>query len=540
MPIPKPTSDESKEDFISRCMGDSTMNSEFGDESQRSAVCYAQWEDKDKKEDKKLQTNIKTLSNYSRTEKYEGKDYLVLPAVLLTEGVHNNLYYPPEEISKFTGAWNNRPIPIQHPEENGAPISCNSPQVLCDCVGMVFNTRYEDGKLKAELWVDKDKISKKDRTTYLQLLSGKPIDISTGLWSDELSVRGDWNGESYTGIVQNIRPDHVALLPGQVGACSWKDGCGAPRINEEEENEFVESNVETVTEKPNKGFWESFKALFQSNRKSHEDIAEELQNLVKVPEGRCYNPVAVYNDHFIYNLECKENSSDFKVYKQEYQVLDDGHITLVNEAEELKAALISKKEQASLFEDALQKEEKEVELQTNVNKEEVKIMSKAIDKLINDERTQFSEEDREWLKTLDEDMLTKLSPVLEEKETVDDPKEEKEEEVEPTVNEETKEQIGLALSDVLASKEFAQAVAMAVKTLSQRDRKSQLVNNIVELKLDFTEDELYEMPDSALEKLVKVNSGDFSGRGGCGDQYHAEDNEPPEPPKILTKGKEDK
>ena len=37
--MPKPTKNETKEDYLKRCMGDSQMTSEFPDEKQRYAVC---------------------------------------------------------------------------------------------------------------------------------------------------------------------------------------------------------------------------------------------------------------------------------------------------------------------------------------------------------------------------------------------------------------------------------------------------------------------------------------------------------------------
>lgn len=43
MPIPKPKKKESREDFIDRCMGDSVMNDEYPNESQRLAICSSQW-----------------------------------------------------------------------------------------------------------------------------------------------------------------------------------------------------------------------------------------------------------------------------------------------------------------------------------------------------------------------------------------------------------------------------------------------------------------------------------------------------------------
>jgi len=41
MPIPKPNTDEKEDDFMGRCMSDSTMMSEFPDRKQRAAVCLS-------------------------------------------------------------------------------------------------------------------------------------------------------------------------------------------------------------------------------------------------------------------------------------------------------------------------------------------------------------------------------------------------------------------------------------------------------------------------------------------------------------------
>jgi len=43
MPLPTPNSGESEQAFISRCMGNDTMNADFPEQDQRSAVCYRQW-----------------------------------------------------------------------------------------------------------------------------------------------------------------------------------------------------------------------------------------------------------------------------------------------------------------------------------------------------------------------------------------------------------------------------------------------------------------------------------------------------------------
>lgn len=45
----KPGESENEQEFISRCMGDDKMNSEFPDQEQRAAVCYTYWSEKQEK-----------------------------------------------------------------------------------------------------------------------------------------------------------------------------------------------------------------------------------------------------------------------------------------------------------------------------------------------------------------------------------------------------------------------------------------------------------------------------------------------------------
>jgi hypothetical protein len=44
MPIPAPQQNETKDEFIQRCMSDEAMLAEYPDEAQRYAICLAQWE----------------------------------------------------------------------------------------------------------------------------------------------------------------------------------------------------------------------------------------------------------------------------------------------------------------------------------------------------------------------------------------------------------------------------------------------------------------------------------------------------------------
>lgn len=45
MPIPTPKKDESKDEFIDRCMSDNKMVEEY-EQDQRFAICMSKWEEK--------------------------------------------------------------------------------------------------------------------------------------------------------------------------------------------------------------------------------------------------------------------------------------------------------------------------------------------------------------------------------------------------------------------------------------------------------------------------------------------------------------
>ena len=79
MPIPKPNKDESQKDFVSRCMGNDTMNSEYPGQEQRAAVCYSQWREEHPEDKKKEKATIETL----KVEDFEDIDNDALRALRL-------------------------------------------------------------------------------------------------------------------------------------------------------------------------------------------------------------------------------------------------------------------------------------------------------------------------------------------------------------------------------------------------------------------------------------------------------------------------
>jgi hypothetical protein len=163
----------------------------------------------------------------------QGRDYKVFPAVLVQEQVLNNnlgaTFLPAEEIEASADAWNAIPVVEKHPTMRGRAISARDPRILNDRgVGMLFNARAEGGKLRADVYVEIARLEAlPDTAAYIaNAEAGESGELSTGFGASLEAVKGVHNGKPYDYVMRGIIPDHLALLPGEVGACSVGDGCG--------------------------------------------------------------------------------------------------------------------------------------------------------------------------------------------------------------------------------------------------------------------------------------------------------------------------
>lgn len=186
------------------------------------------------------------LSGRVRRELLHGREYLVAPMTLITPGVLKGsggpLFYPPDEIKKSALAWNHVPIVVYHPK-NG---SVREPDILnAQGIGLVMRAAADAaGKLTAEGWFDIERTRQVDNRILQAIEAGKLLELSTGLFTDNEPAESGAAG--YTHIARNYRPDHLAILPDQVGACSIKDGCGV-LVNQRWESLGEILGVENVT-----------------------------------------------------------------------------------------------------------------------------------------------------------------------------------------------------------------------------------------------------------------------------------------------------
>lgn len=162
-----------------------------------------------------------------RTEKLDGADYVVFPVIMAKSDVPmNGALFPEEEY--FADAWNGVPVTIGHPaNDDGSFLNANLPHVIEQmCVGRIFNAEVKFGNLIGEAWVDVEKLNRIDRELLEMMEFGAPLDVSTGFFASIEDKAGKSGGKEYSQIVRDVIPNHLALLPSEEGACSWKDGCG--------------------------------------------------------------------------------------------------------------------------------------------------------------------------------------------------------------------------------------------------------------------------------------------------------------------------
>lgn len=225
--------------------------------------------------------NIEIILNRNganvRRETVNGRLYFVAPLTMIVPGVlpgsKGPLYYSPREVAHNHKVWNYTPIVVYHPFDHvGNPASARDPGVLeKQGIGHVRNSRIDNGKLKGEGWFDVERTRLVDKRVLDSLENGQPIELSTGLFTENIPAPSGsvHNGRPYDFIATKYKPDHLAILPDQVGACSINDGCGV-LINRETDSMTVgllDNRVDqsVLTDNLGKGNWHI------SKRREHAD-----------------------------------------------------------------------------------------------------------------------------------------------------------------------------------------------------------------------------------------------------------------------------
>lgn len=325
----------------------------------------------------------------------QGKVYIVAPTAMLTEGVHAGsggpLLYRENECKKAIPAWNMKPIVVYHPQINGQGVSACDPTILeAQQVGMLLNTCWKD-KLRTEAWIDEARAAKVDDRVLTALERNQVMEVSTGLFTKPKGGPGEWNGVAYNAEATNHQPDHLALLPDKIGACSVADGAGLLQLNEAATASGFDATRLLARE------FDMLRRMV-GNAISHSNIHAALMRALKERAGEGAWVVDVYDDFLVYDME-----GDSKVFKL-YYTMTDGGVEITGEPEEVVKITEYRTPEGSFVGN---------ENHIDGRSDEMK-KSEVIDALIANAGTQWTEDDREALTGLDEGVLNKLAPVTNE------------------------------------------------------------------------------------------------------------------------------
>lgn len=351
---------------------------------------------------------IQLIGNTSgdfRYEDLEGRRHMVVPCTMIVNGVlkgsQGAYLYPDEENGRNPSAWDHMPIVVYHPKVNGKFVSARKPTFLNNRkVGLILNTKHEDGKLKTEAWIDEERVQEVDKRVYESVLAKKPMEVSTGLTFEVEGKEGEFNGTKYIGIARNYQPDHLAILPDQVGACSLKDGAGLfANVAEEPEStqHALQRSIANTLKSIGGDLVNNVLSFSQTSRMLSDALSSKYGE-----KGKYWNGwvVDVYPAHVVF---CAGYTSDRDCYSvQEYKATDT-MVELVGEPKEAKRSVsyLTPDGKALSVNSSGQLSESDKETEMPFDK------AAHIRSLVGNG---FEEADRPWLEQLPDDRLAKILP----------------------------------------------------------------------------------------------------------------------------------
>lgn len=272
-----------------------------------------------------------TVGNDTRTEQMDGRTWLVAPAVIIVEGVLNGLYVPADEIAISTQSWNGRPVPVHHPVD-----TANNPQTVQNqVIGYFYFAAFNEDRLSGEMWLDIAKAQKlggEASAVVASIQNGIMIEVSTAYWAYTISQKGEFKGKAYEGITTHILPDHVAVLPGEEGACNIKDGCGVPRTNSQEKHmkhiTFNGKQIELMElgdRELNNHLTKNVEGL--SFRDVGRALRTAIASVTQIASDHWIWVEDIYDDYVVYEIEA-ENSDMAGLWHRDYTIDSSMAVTL--------------------------------------------------------------------------------------------------------------------------------------------------------------------------------------------------------------------
>ncbi|GEM_PF-1084312 len=183
----------------------------------------------------------------------------IVPAIIIGEAVLLGVGYEyPELVSRqmiinFAHKWNDTPVVIYHTWDSAKELET----IEASLVGRIYKPEIlmneedddfeEPIRLLVELHINEAWLlkQKKGKDTLDRILRGEMIEVSSGYYLTKfLRQSGKFNDKDFGGIQEDADPDHLAILPDQIGAYSIGMGGGLNRMNQEGETQPLITNTE--------------------------------------------------------------------------------------------------------------------------------------------------------------------------------------------------------------------------------------------------------------------------------------------------------
>ena len=283
-----------------------------------------------------------------RFETFLGRKHMVVPVVMLTEGViwAVNSDVPElvlaEEFSKVPQQWDGRPVILDHPEgDDGTKISANIPAIVEEqVIGQLFYTYAKDNKLATEAWIDYDKAMSIPRAAEVvsEIEAGRSTEVSVGAYVDIEDKDGEWKDKEFHGVWRNIVSNHLAFLPiGVKGACSIEMGCGSLRsatVNVLKDGEFMAKETKSLRERLSTLMFgrDAIRAKDMTNRDRDQVLFEAL----KAVEPAAQWPEQWTDTEVVYAVLTDPNTWNISWWKRSYKLNADGSVELGTERTEMR------------------------------------------------------------------------------------------------------------------------------------------------------------------------------------------------------------
>jgi hypothetical protein len=220
--MPKPKPNETKNDFIARCIPYVINEGVAKNSEQATAICNSIWSKKNnKKEAEDIKKSEKILFKFNAQihpkkkidlSKDEDLD-LDIVTMIVGDSYFNGAYFPAEELEKMYHQFEGAPINLNHSDDR-----------VEDIVGFVKDVKFNDGRITGTPVFDKETSKYKEAMGYIlsRFKANDFPNVSVGMYGERFEEELDDDSTHF--VARNFEADHLALVVH--GACNPGTGCG--------------------------------------------------------------------------------------------------------------------------------------------------------------------------------------------------------------------------------------------------------------------------------------------------------------------------